>query len=104
MLIVVTASPSRSPLPRILHDVGLAILGLFLLATEFLRALLRRQPEQAGDLKLKSSVCRCFQAATVLFAPPASILILFSGWRLIYDFNGHSKLPGCAGSMCCSPQ
>jgi len=93
MLIVVTASPSRSALPRILHGVGLAILGLFLLATEFLRVLLRRQPEQAGDLKLKSSICRCFQAATVLFAPPASIIILFSGWRLMYDLKWSLQAP-----------
>jgi hypothetical protein len=93
MLIVVTASPSRSPLPRILHGVGLAVLGLFLVATEFLRLLLRRQPEPAGDLKLKSSVCRYFQAATVLVAPPASILILFSGWRLMYDFKWSLQAP-----------
>ena len=51
MLIVVTASPSRSPLARILHVVGLAILGLFLLGTEFLRVLLRRQPEKVRDSK-----------------------------------------------------
>lgn len=93
MMIVVTASPSRSPLPPILHGVGLTVLGLFLLATEVLRLLLRRQPEQGADWKLKSSVCRCFQAATVLFAPPALILILFSGWRLMYDFKVSLQAP-----------
>lgn len=93
MLIVVTASSSRSPLLRILHGVGVAILGLFLLATEVLRVLLRCQPEQAGDLKLRSLVRRCFQTATVLFAPPASILILFSGWRLMYDFKWSLQAP-----------
>jgi len=93
MLIVVTASPSRSALPRILHGVGLAVLGSFLLATEFLRVLLRRQSEQAGDLKLRSSVCRWFQAGTVVFAPPASIIILSSGWRLMYDFKWSLQAP-----------
>lgn len=93
MLIVVAASPDRSSLPRILHGVGLTVLGLFLLTTEFLRVLLRRQPEPARNLKLRSSVCRCFQAATVLFAPPALIFILFSGWRLMYDFKLSLQAP-----------
>src|SRR5665213_2128904 len=37
MLIVVVASPRGSLLPRILHHAGFTILGVFLLATEFLR-------------------------------------------------------------------
>jgi hypothetical protein len=42
---------------------------------------------------LKLSVCRCFQAATVLFAPPAAIIILSSGWRLMYDFKWSLQAP-----------
>ena len=46
MLIAVVASPRDSLLPRILHHAGFTILGVFLLATEFLRLILRRLPNK----------------------------------------------------------
>jgi hypothetical protein len=82
MLIVVVASPRGSLLPRILHHAGFTILGVFLLATEFLRLFLRRLPDQR-DLDAESlMLCRSFRTVTVLFAPPAANF-LPSTWRSV---------------------
>lgn len=92
-LMVVVASPRGSLLPRILHHAGFTILGVFLLATEFLRLILRRLPDQR-DLDAKSlTLCRTFRTVTLLFAPPAAIIILISGWRLMYDFGWSLQIP-----------
>ncbi len=93
MLMIVVASPRGSRLPRILHHAGFTILGVFLLATEFLRLILRRLPDKR-DLDAESLIlCRTFRAATLLFAPPAAIIILISGWRLMYDFGWSLQIP-----------
>ena len=87
MLIAVVASPRASLLPRILHHTGFTILGVFLLAIEFLRLILRRLPDKR-DLDAEAlALCRCFRTVTALFAPPAAIIILISGWRLMYEFG-----------------
>src|ERR1700722_8737811 len=93
MLMDVVASPRGSLLPRILHHAGFTILGVFLLATEFLRLFLRRLPDQR-DLDAESlMLCRTFRTVTLLFAPPAAIIILISGWRLMYDFGWSLQIP-----------
>ncbi len=93
MLIAVVASPRGSLLPRILHHAGFTILGVFLLATEFLRLILRRLPERRDlDTELLM-LCRSFRTVTVLFAPPAAVIILISGWRLMYDFGWSLQIP-----------
>ena len=93
MIIAVIASPRGSLLPRILHHAGFTILGVFLLATEFLRLILRRLPDQR-DLDAESlMLCRTFRTVTLLCAPPAAIIILISGWRLMYDFGWSLQIP-----------
>jgi uncharacterized membrane protein len=93
MLIVVAVSRHGSLLPRILHDAGFTILGVFLLATEFLRLILRRLPE-GRDFDAESlMLCRTFRTVTLLFAPASAIIILISGWRLMYDFGWSLLVP-----------
>lgn len=93
MLIVVVASPRGSLLPRILHHAGFTILGVFLLATEFLRLILRRLPESPDFDAESLMLCRAFRTVTVLFAPPAAVIILISGWSLMYDFGWSLQIP-----------
>ena len=93
MLIAVVASPRGSLLPRILHHAGFTILGVFLLATEFLRLILRRLPNKRDSDAESRMLCHCFRTVTALFAPPAAIIILISGWRLMYDFGWSLQIP-----------
>ncbi len=93
MLLVVGASPAGSSLPRILHHAGFTLLGVFLLTSEVLRARLRHLRRNLPFNEEAADLCQCFRTASVLCAPPAAIIILLSGWRLMHDFGWSLRAP-----------
>ena len=93
VLVIVGESPAGSPLPRIVHHAGFALLGVFLLMSEMLRARLRRLGRRGSCSAEAVSLCNSFRTVSLLAAPSAAIMILLSGWRLMHDSGWSLRAP-----------
>ncbi len=85
----VILAPASSRVPVIVHFGGFAVLGVFLLLSEYVRMRLRDQTASGPSLAVHWDLSRIFFHASNLLAPLSAICILFSGWKLIHSL-GHS--------------